>query len=375
MFLDKRFKGLEIGHRRGMAFRGHLPQRRLEYPRRCSSPPCHSGRAGRAGRPLQPLPHSRRSIGQDSRTASSLASTPSNPAVATTARYRQPNITVVAEHVHFTGRVCAPPRVRRSAQTASSSPPVHIPSSPTSTGSTPPASTAKTYPVFTSNTVMRRPTQPERLVIIGSGIIAMEFAHIFSSSDPGHRPRPRASPAGHRRRGGRRVHSHLRLVPFRPPRRAGRAHRRRPRRSHDRPRTSGRLGEVRPAGDDHRRRSARRHRPGARHRRTRCPPPPDSTSATGTGWPSTIISGCSPRARRCPRSSPRRHLLTASAQARGQSRSEDRRTQPRRRCRRRAWAAREEDREGEPPCGARSGDPPPRRSPICKFSPEEAEEA
>src|SRR5699024_11847355 len=37
------------------------------------------------------------------------------------------------------------------------------------------------YPVFTSNTIMRRPTQPERLVIIGSGVIAMEFAHVFAA--------------------------------------------------------------------------------------------------------------------------------------------------------------------------------------------------
>src|SRR5699024_11586279 len=37
------------------------------------------------------------------------------------------------------------------------------------------------YPVFTSNTIMRRPTQPKRLVIIGSGVIAMEFAHGFAA--------------------------------------------------------------------------------------------------------------------------------------------------------------------------------------------------
>ncbi|WP_209326100.1 mycothione reductase [Brevibacterium renqingii] len=94
---------------------------------------------------------------------------------------RQPNVTVVAEHVHFTGQ--------KSVRTASGEditadriviaagahpflPPVE--------GLDPKRVDTDGYPFYTSDTIMRVEEKPERLVIIGSGVIAMEFAHIFA---------------------------------------------------------------------------------------------------------------------------------------------------------------------------------------------------
>lgn len=95
---------------------------------------------------------------------------------------RQPNITVVPEHVHFTGEktvVTASGEeitADRIVIAAGASPVI-----PTAEGLDPALVDTEGYPVFTSNTIMRRPELPARLVIIGSGIIAMEFAHVFSS--------------------------------------------------------------------------------------------------------------------------------------------------------------------------------------------------
>ncbi|MGC2942122.1 MULTISPECIES: mycothione reductase [unclassified Brevibacterium] len=95
---------------------------------------------------------------------------------------RQPNITVVPEHVHFTGE--------KTVHTASGeeitadriviAAGAH-PRIPDIAGLDTARIDTDDYPVFTSNTVMRRSEQPGRLIIIGSGIVAMEFAHVFAS--------------------------------------------------------------------------------------------------------------------------------------------------------------------------------------------------
>ena len=94
---------------------------------------------------------------------------------------RQPNVTVFAEHVHFTGektlRTASGEEISadRIAIAAGSSPVL-----PAASGLDPDLVDTDGYPVFTSNTIMRIPELPRRLVIIGSGIIAMEFAHVFA---------------------------------------------------------------------------------------------------------------------------------------------------------------------------------------------------
>lgn len=95
---------------------------------------------------------------------------------------RQPNVSVVAEHVHFTGEKSVvtasgeeitADRIVVAAGAHPVIPPIDgLDSSLVDTPG---------YPVFTSNTVMRRPSPPKRLVIIGSGIVAMEFAHVFAA--------------------------------------------------------------------------------------------------------------------------------------------------------------------------------------------------
>ncbi|WP_350271357.1 mycothione reductase [Brevibacterium sp. CBA3109] len=94
---------------------------------------------------------------------------------------RQPNVTVVAEHVHFTGaktvRTASGEKITadRIVIAAGASPFI-----PEAEGLDPQLVDTDGYPVFTSNSIMRVSQQPERLVIIGSGIIAMEFAHVFA---------------------------------------------------------------------------------------------------------------------------------------------------------------------------------------------------
>ncbi|SDS71853.1 mycothione reductase [Brevibacterium siliguriense] len=95
---------------------------------------------------------------------------------------RQPNITVVPEHVHFTGEKT----VRTASGEEITADRVVIaagahPFIPNIAGLDTARIDTDDYPVFTSNTVMRRADQPRRLVIIGSGIVAMEFAHVFAA--------------------------------------------------------------------------------------------------------------------------------------------------------------------------------------------------
>lgn len=95
---------------------------------------------------------------------------------------RLENVTVFPEHIHFTGR--------HSAQTATGDT-LTFDRVVIATGSSPtPLKAAgldwdrvdtQGYPVKTSNTIMRMPELPHSLVIVGSGFIAVEFAHIFAS--------------------------------------------------------------------------------------------------------------------------------------------------------------------------------------------------
>ena len=94
---------------------------------------------------------------------------------------RQPNVSVVAEHVHFT----APKTVRTALGEEITADRIVIaagatPFIPEAEGLDPQRVDTDRYPVFTSNSIMRVPQRPKRLVIIGSGIIAMEFAHVFA---------------------------------------------------------------------------------------------------------------------------------------------------------------------------------------------------
>ena len=95
---------------------------------------------------------------------------------------RQPNVTVVPEHVHFTGAKT----VRTASGEEITADRIVIaagahPFIPDIAGIDIARIDTDDYPVFTSNTVMRRAEQPRRLVIIGSGIVAMEFAHVFAA--------------------------------------------------------------------------------------------------------------------------------------------------------------------------------------------------
>ena len=95
---------------------------------------------------------------------------------------RLDNVTVFPEHIHFTGR--------NSAQTASGDT-LTFDRVVIATGSSPTPLKAsgldwdrvdtENYPVKTSNSIMRMPELPRSLVIVGSGFIAVEFAHIFAS--------------------------------------------------------------------------------------------------------------------------------------------------------------------------------------------------
>ncbi|WP_181273793.1 mycothione reductase [Brevibacterium oceani] len=94
---------------------------------------------------------------------------------------RQPNITVVPEHVHFTGEktVVTASGEQITADRIVIAAGAH-PFIPPIDGLDPSLVDTEDFPVVTSNTVMRRPSPPRRLIIIGSGIIAMEFAHVFA---------------------------------------------------------------------------------------------------------------------------------------------------------------------------------------------------
>ncbi|WP_193096508.1 mycothione reductase [Brevibacterium sp. FME17] len=94
---------------------------------------------------------------------------------------RQPNVSVVAEHVHFTG----PKTVSTASGEELTADRIVIaagasPVIPEAHGLDPQLVDTDGYPVYTSNSIMRIPQRPERMVIIGSGIIAMEFAHVFA---------------------------------------------------------------------------------------------------------------------------------------------------------------------------------------------------
>lgn len=95
---------------------------------------------------------------------------------------RQPNNTVIPEHVRFvdektvvtaSGEEITADRIVIAAGAA--------PTLPDAPGLDPAQVDTPGYPIVTSNSIMRLPEQPKRLAIVGSGVIAMEFAHIFAS--------------------------------------------------------------------------------------------------------------------------------------------------------------------------------------------------
>ncbi len=97
-------------------------------------------------------------------------------------RQLQPEVTVIAEHVHFIG----PKTVGTASGEELSADRIVIaagasPHIPEVDGLDADRVDTPGYPIFTSNTIMRVPERPRRLVIIGSGVIAAEFAHIFSA--------------------------------------------------------------------------------------------------------------------------------------------------------------------------------------------------
>ncbi|RBP64765.1 mycothione reductase [Brevibacterium sanguinis] len=97
-------------------------------------------------------------------------------------RQRQPDVTVYPEHVHFTG----PKTVRTASGEEVSADRVVIaagasPHIPEVAGLDVDRVDTPGYPVHTSNTIMRVSELPRRLVIVGSGVIAAEFAHIFAA--------------------------------------------------------------------------------------------------------------------------------------------------------------------------------------------------
>jgi mycothione reductase len=182
MFLDKRFKGLKTAiaeewHFGGTCLNvGCIPTKMFVYPATLAEQAAQADRYNLS--PTQPQVDW---AGLQDRIFSRIDAIESGGRDYRSSD-RQPNITVVAEHVHFTG----PKSVRTASGEEISADRIVIaagahPVIPDIDGLDASRVDGEDYPVFTSNTVMRRPTQPERLVIIGSGIIAMEFAHIFSS--------------------------------------------------------------------------------------------------------------------------------------------------------------------------------------------------
>ncbi|WP_453984036.1 mycothione reductase [Brevibacterium casei] len=95
---------------------------------------------------------------------------------------RQPNVTVIPEHVHFV----AEKTVRTASGEELTADRIVIaagasPILPEVPGLDPARVDTPGYPIVTSNSIMRLPRRPESLAIVGSGVIAMEFAHIFAS--------------------------------------------------------------------------------------------------------------------------------------------------------------------------------------------------
>lgn len=95
---------------------------------------------------------------------------------------RLDNVTVYPTHVHFTGRNEAQTADgetitfdRVVIATGSHPAPLHVPGLDWQKVDT------DGYPVVTSDSVMRLPALPTSLVIVGSGYIAAEFAHVFAS--------------------------------------------------------------------------------------------------------------------------------------------------------------------------------------------------
>jgi mycothione reductase len=182
MFLDERFSGLSIAiaeewHFGGTCLNvGCIPTKMFVYPATLAEQAEHADRYNLS--PTQP---------QVDWTALQERIFSRIDAIEAGGReYRsgdeQPNITVAPEHVHFTGEKSV---VTASGEEitadriviAAGAHPV-IPAIP---GLDRDRVDTEDFPVFTSNTVMRRPAPPKRLVIIGSGIIAMEFAHVFAA--------------------------------------------------------------------------------------------------------------------------------------------------------------------------------------------------
>lgn len=95
---------------------------------------------------------------------------------------RQPNITVVPEHVHFMG----PKRVVTASGEEITADRIVIaagahPRLPEVPGLDPAMVDADGHRLHTSDSIMRIAELPRRLAIVGSGVIAMEFAHVFAS--------------------------------------------------------------------------------------------------------------------------------------------------------------------------------------------------
>ncbi|HJA59907.1 MAG TPA: mycothione reductase [Candidatus Brevibacterium intestinavium] len=182
MFLDKRFAGLKTAiaeewHFGGTCLNvGCIPTKMFVYPATVAEQAAQAARYN-----LSPTQPQIDWSGLQDRIFSRVDAIESGGREYRSSD-RQPNVTVVPEHVHFTGQ--------KSVRTASGeditadriviAAGAH-PFIPTIAGLDATRVDTEDYPVFTSNTIMRRPTQPERLVIIGSGVIAMEFAHVFAA--------------------------------------------------------------------------------------------------------------------------------------------------------------------------------------------------
>ena len=95
-------------------------------------------------------------------------------------REGQDRVTVYPAHARFVGvrDGCRSPPVRSSPPTASSSPRAPGPTASTSTGLREPDPDRALH---TSDTVMRLDTLPPRMAVVGGGYVACELAHVFSS--------------------------------------------------------------------------------------------------------------------------------------------------------------------------------------------------
>ncbi|MBB3038586.1 mycothione reductase [Hoyosella altamirensis] len=104
-----------------------------------------------------------------------------NAAAAEQFRQDNPNVTVFKEHASFTG----PSTLELSSGHRITADQIVIATGARATvpeGLPRPSESPKDLrPIYTSDTIMRAETFPQRLVILGGGFIAAEFAHIFSS--------------------------------------------------------------------------------------------------------------------------------------------------------------------------------------------------